>query len=239
MLERELKEPTDFHRPVSIWLMRHFRPDPHYGREKPLTETAPAEARLAAETILSQIHDGESLVLYGADSQPRHRETLRLLRQELEKQISEGGRQINLIIPASVDHKRGTIRGPGFDSTYVSKAGGPQNLLGYWMQDETLPTDLTRTPAQVAERFSRLANKLVVLARKSPGTKLHFLMVTSGELPAAEMVRGFGTQGMGLAPGQWVRFDINHSISEVTMTSQSGQSSKVDLTCLPTTSGVV
>lgn len=234
MIGPESKEPADSQRPVSIWLIRHFRPDPKYSEETPLTETAPTEADTAAETILGQIQDGETIVIYGADSKGRHRETLRLLRQELEKQIVERDRKISLIIPSSINHKRGSIGGPGFNKEYVVKAGGGQNLLSFWMSDESLPAGTVQTPSQVAERLKSLTSKLVFLTRQSPGSKLHFLMVTSAEFPASQMVKGFGTQGMGLAPGQWVRFDINQSISEATMTSQQDQSSIVDLTHLPT-----
>lgn len=220
-------------RPVSILILRHFTPDQKYREDVPLTEKALEEAKEASRSILSQIQDGEVLVFYGADAKGRHRETQRLMEAELRRQIEEDNRDVQLLTPSSVTHKRVSLRGPGFTKEYVERAGGPKNLLSYWMTQEDSLGGQVQRPEELGKRLKRLIRKLVEFTRRTGfGPRCHWLVITSGELPASVMVKEFGVKGMNLEPGHWVRFDIEEgkSLTDVRMTHQQGQTTTIDLT---------
>ena len=231
-VEKNENQPN-LNRPVSVWVIRHFTPAPGYPEENPLTETAPEEAKRASGEILSQVKDREILVIYGADVKGRHQETRRLLESELEKQIEENGRNIDLIKLPPTSYKRESLRGPGFSKEYVGRAGGIQKLLPYWMTGEDTFEGQVQRPEEVGRRLRSLIRGLTSCTRRSPsfGQKVHVVLITSNEVPTPEMAKKFGNKGLGLDPSRWVRFDVGpgEKFDRVRITRWDGISAISDL----------
>ncbi len=233
MVENKKEKLTSERGPVSVWVFRHFTPTPGYPEENPLTKAAFEEVKTTSEEILSQVKDGEVLTIYGADTKGRHQETRRLLEEELEKQIEEGNRNIDLIKLPPVSYKRESLRGPGFSKEYVKRAGGIQNLLTYWMMVKDTFEGQVQTPEEVARRLRSLIRGLTSCARKTPGLgqKVHVVLITSNEVPTPEMAKNFREEEPGLAPGRWIRFDIGpgEQFGKVKVTRWDGKSATSDL----------
>lgn len=221
-----------FNRSVVVWMLRHFKPSPSYEEEKPLTKEAPKEAKEAAAMILDQIPDGEMVIIYGAGPRGRHQKSMQLLKGALETKIREDNRKIELIdLPPTADIRK-SLREAGFNSKYGQKAGGYGEVLPYWMKSANTMEGKVEPPEKIFKRFRTLLRGLFKFTgRQKPGSKVNWLLITSGEVPTPEMVKKFGKEGLGLRPGRWVKFEVEKggSLEQVKMTHWSGLSATTDL----------
>lgn len=227
--ERELKT-----RPVSIWVFRHFTPHPKYREDKPLVlGKAKSEATEAVKTLISNVGNGEPIIFYGAGTKGRHQESYKLLKEALVQKIKESKREINVVEPRVA--KRPSLRPVEFwHYQEIPEALGRE--MDYWLKtDETLGKKIESTE-QVFDRFRKLLKGLTRFTKRQlGGERVHWVLITSGEVLAPEMVEHFGPKWkrrLGIGPGCWIRIDVAQGefTGTVELTHYKGIKKKISLT---------
>lgn len=206
----EKKETEPGNREVSVWIFRHFTPHPKYREDEPLIlEKAKSEATEVAKSLISDVRDGEPIIFYGAGTKGRHQESYKLLKKALSQEIEKSKKEINLVEPRVT--RRLSLRPVSFwHYREIPEAIGRE--MDYWFETgETLGKKIESID-DVFNRFRRLLRGLIRFSKRQPGSeRAHWILITSAEVFAPEMVKHFGLKGgkaLGFRPGGWVRIDV-------------------------------
>ncbi len=190
-------------RPVSIFIVRHFEPTLGYPEENPLDlEKAVPQAKRIAGEILEQCENG-TLVFYGAGTEGRHKQSLELLKAELER-LNQGREKVKMmnLSPTSVGRK--SLRPVEFRQLGAPR--GEETL--YWL--EKGGGKGARSPKKVAKGLTVLLNGLIKFSKRQAGESgVTWILITSGEVVAA-WTKNLPeiNESVGLGPGNWLRVDV-------------------------------